>query len=367
MPVASDGLQHLPPRTWDPQFNERDTRNSSTYEVYAHSTYPILSNGTKAPELDAFNKFVAELHCDTDAGLRTIGKQKPKPGQKLPTFTHYKKFWTQLEIIASFWDTSSDHYYEVDAHQAHYSKGGIRSKLHASRKHEVDYAAGANAKVKRYKGRRTSTGSKMPDHFRNDAVRGFLEPLAVAFGCQVPAPRRLPLLQIKNLLIPVTQTAVIWRIPQDKGQVKRGFLEGPVLGVQCRLETNFLHNSNTAALDSAREIAGVLLLAQERAREGKAETIPGTGQWYTTKPRWGGGPGGEFGEAEGNKDTHSSSTHRFHYIAPLQLKSEEETWKELKAGPALYESRMTYLAVGKERLAEHDVVCRVSQALTTLP
>lgn len=165
------------------------------------------------------------------------------------------------------------------------------------------------------------------------------------------------MLKIKNLLIPVTQTAVIWRIPQDKAQTKRGILEGPVLGVQCRAETNFLRDPSTALLDAAREMAGLLLLGQERAREGKEDIAPNAGKWYTSKPRWGGGPGGEFGEFEGNKELGSHSHGKKPTLATYRRgPSEEEIWKELKPGPGLYEPRMTYLAVGKDRLGEYDSV-----------
>ena len=52
--------------------------------------------------------------------------------------------------------------------------------------------------------------------------------------------------------------------------------------------------SQVEMLDLMREVAAMLLLGQERAREGKSPTIPGQGKWYTTVPRWGGGPGGEI-------------------------------------------------------------------------
>ena len=101
------------------------------------------------------------------------------------------------------------------------------------------------------------------------------------------------------------------------------------MAVQCRAETSFQSGCNEASLsgpmpastteatsdsssdadekhienkpasqietlDLMREVAAMLLLGQERAREGKSPTIPGQGKWYTTVPRWGGGPGGEI-------------------------------------------------------------------------
>ncbi|KAL9096506.1 MAG: hypothetical protein Q9165_001503 [Trypethelium subeluteriae] len=55
-------------------------------------------------------------------------------------------------------------------------------------------------------------------------------------------------------------------------------------------------------LDALNEIGALLFLAQERAREGAAARRPGEGQWWTEKPRWGGGEGGEVGNPVGNTD-----------------------------------------------------------------
>jgi hypothetical protein len=51
-----------------------------------------------------------------------------------------------------------------------------------------------------------------------------------------------------------------------------------------------------------RQLGALLLLAQERSREGRTETRPGEGRWWTTVPRWGGGAGGEVGNTGGNSD-----------------------------------------------------------------
>ena len=214
-----------------------------------------------------------------------------------------------------------------------------------------------HASTKRYKGLRKSTGSKMPDAYRSDTVRAFMKTVVYAFHCQMANPRRTPQLEIDKLLLPVTQTAVIWRTPEDKNLLKRGVLEGPLLALQCRHETQFVKDPNTASLDMARECACLLLLAQERAREGKPKRIPGAGKWFTSKPRWGGGPGGEFGEAEGNSDEHPT-TKRLTYVPgslPRRM-TEEEIWKELKPNQGLWEARTNYIAVGKNRNQREDSV-----------
>lgn len=70
-------------------------------------------------------------------------------------------------------------------------------------------------------------------------------------------------------------------------------------------------------MDLAREIVAALITAQHRAREGKTEKRIGEGAWWTTKPRWGGGPGGPIGrevemqsgdDVVGDKDEPPSSS-----------------------------------------------------------
>jgi hypothetical protein len=53
-------------------------------------------------------------------------------------------------------------------------------------------------------------------------------------------------------------------------------------------------------LDLAREVVALLLTAQQRDRESKSEKRFGEGKWWTSTPRWGGGPGGPIGR-EGDK------------------------------------------------------------------
>ncbi len=166
-----------------------------------------------------------------------------------------------------------------------------------------------------YKGRRLSTGSAMPSVHRDETVSALVECVAWAFNCQVRSPNLPPRLQVRNLLFPVRQSFVVGRVPRDRELGRRAILEGPVMGICCRAETNFRPNEKIGngkadgsngcnmkfsegvnewrdILDLAREVGVMLLLAQERAREAKQEVKPGEGKWWTTTPRWGGGPGG---------------------------------------------------------------------------
>jgi len=184
-------------------------------------------------------------------------------------------------------------------------------------------------------------------------------------------PRKGPQVKVKNMLVPVTQSVIVWRNPQDKAQKNNGVLEGPLLGIQCRGATNFSATDQASTVDAAREIGGLLLLAQERAREGKVKEVPGLGQWYTSKPRWGGGAGGEFGDGDKNKEgikssirTSNTSSSAGGMVSLMYRPSEEFIWKQLKASAGLWEQNMTYLAVGKERGSQYDNVSHVTNMVS---
>ncbi|KAF2195208.1 hypothetical protein K469DRAFT_722485 [Zopfia rhizophila CBS 207.26] len=223
-----------------------------------------------------------------------------------------------------------------------------------------------------YRGYRIGNGAEMPDPYRLETVRAFLEPIAWAFGVTFAPHRRPPVLCLERVRFPVRMNAVAWRGPADRMKARQGWLEGPVLGVQCRPETNFGTNGSPqaeAALDAVRELGGMLLLAQERAREGKTERKAGEGKWWTTKPRWGGGPGGEVGEATGASDAPAQETTPKPEEKPARPRlvskdrrrpSPAEIWKVLKPGNPLWDPKIVYEAIGKDRSVEWDEVFMVS-------
>lgn len=367
IPVASDGHDYLP-RSLSAEGSRRNSLQKHPdiqFTVTApNHRLPILSNGHKAPDDEMYMKYAKQLTCENEDALRNMQKKKPRPGHAQVHITEFRRFWSQLDLVSNYWDTSLDHYYEAGSEPAtQKSPKGFKRLSMALSSGSSDSHKPATGH--RYKGRRISTGSKMPDQFRVDMVRHLIEPIAWAFGCISMNPKKVPQMQVGRLRLPVTQTAVVWRNSQDKASSKKGITEGPLLGVQCRSETGFVRDKHTASLDAAREIAGLLLLAEERAREGKAPLAPGDGKWWTSKPRWGGGHGGEFGDADGNKDhpapAPSSVTVRrgsmpIHLPAGARGRSEEDIWRELKSGPGLFDPQHTYLAVGKDRAQPYDSV-----------
>jgi hypothetical protein len=230
-----------------------------------------------------------------------------------------------------------------------------------------------------YRGYRIGNGAEMPDQYRIDCVRAFLEPIAWAFGVTLSQHRRPPVLKIENVRFPVRMSSVAWRGPQDRTKARQGWMEGPVLGMQCRADVNFGASGQLDAesvLDAVRELGGLLLLAQERAREGKTERRGGEGKWWTTNLRWGGGPGGEVGDAQGAGDIpvkeagiahDEKSSHRNPDGSKARRRpTPAEVWKTLKPGQPSWDPKIVYEAIGKDGSVEWDDVRFVPVVHNTL-
>lgn len=223
-----------------------------------------------------------------------------------------------------------------------------------------------------YSGYRIGNGAEMPDQYRIDCVRAFVEPIAWAFGVTLSPHRRPPVLTLGPVKFPVRMSSVAWRGPQDRVKARQGWMEGPIFGVQCRADVNFGKSGNLEAdsvLDVVRELGGLLLLAQERAREGRTEKRAGDGKWWTTKPRWGGGPGGEVGEVSVNDETvekgatakSEESIERNRDGSRVRRKKTPlEAWKNLKPGNPLWDPKVAYGAIGRNKKDDWDDVGFVS-------
>jgi hypothetical protein len=231
-----------------------------------------------------------------------------------------------------------------------------------------------------YRGSRIGNGAGMPEQHRNDTVRAFIEPIAWAFGFTVAGHRRPTSLGVKTLLVPMKVTSAIWQAPRQRDKARQGWLDGPVLGISCRGETEFEEGRADPVVDVLREVGALLLIAQERARQGKAEIKPGEGKWWTTVPRWGGGTGGEPAAADAPPATESSINvaaaaekliNESEAKAYLESRARQgsrsqtssrrkltpiEAWKFLRPGVGYWDPRVEYTAIGKPPNSEYDEV-----------
>ncbi|KAI9878290.1 MAG: hypothetical protein M1830_001347 [Pleopsidium flavum] len=341
----------LPPLSW----REAPAKLSENESIKLESK---LSNGAAAPGHDIYYARLQELLFDNDAAFRRILRQPQLPGQQPVSPAHFRKFWVNLELMSEYWDTSLDNDIDVSSKavtQPHNDNIDV-DELRA----DPDKGSGKGAK-KTYKGRRIGTGSQMPEIYRDDTVRYFVETIAWAFGCQVTTPRMPPRLSLKNCLLPVRHNSLVYRSPTDRQRARQGIVEGPVTAIQCRPDTSFRSPGGAIGegwaekLDLLREVGGMLLLAQQRAREGQEEKSPGEGKWWTTKPRWGGGAGGEVSNPAENSDEGPPPAKR-----GKKRESALESYKALNPPSGIWEKKVTYLRIGKDRNSEHDTIFMIS-------
>lgn len=257
--------------------------------------------------------------------------------------------------------------------------------------------------VQRYKGRRIGNGAEMPDVHRADMVRAFVGGIASAFQCRVSQPyiapgRVTPMLQVGNLEQPVRLTGFVSWLPINPDKAKANVLQGPIIGIQERNTLDFLSarvaqfSDRKCEHDLLREVAALLLMAQERRREGKTAVTPGEGKWYATKERWGGGPGGKLPATQlredelakkkatiENSSTVSQSMKVEEKEAERNLKKAqhlEKLYARMKPKAGLWNPKLDYKAVGKVPGSKYDEVslspphrgCRATtNAFTGLP
>ncbi|CAG7923590.1 unnamed protein product [Penicillium olsonii] len=369
---------------------------------------PLMGNGAPYPPKERYETLEKEMALDNDDTFREVARLPPRLGRPGVRVTQSRKFWMGLERMAQYWDTSLDNYYERPAtpeqtppseeeqgndtmqlDEEARIKDGPGESMDIDEALAVPNEADLRPAVTMYTGRRMGTGSEMPDETRDETIRAFVEMAAWPFGCQVTVPTLAPRLTTKNLLFPVRQTFQSSRSPRDRQLARSGMLEGPVLISQCRPETSFRNPEDTPGTglgevcDLFREVGGMLLAAQERAREGAVERQPGEGKWWTTAPRFGGAPNdgiledlishgtGMFmsesmedvrpaPEAKRRQFEHPFSTSLSRRPSAMRRLTSSEKWKILQPGPSLWDKRMSYMQIGKVQESPFDDIYMIS-------
>ncbi|KAJ5287048.1 hypothetical protein N7478_002734 [Penicillium angulare] len=388
----------------------------------ADQTRPLMSNGLPYPPKERYELLAEELMLNEDDVFREVARLPPREGRDRVRVTQTRKFWAQLECMSQYWDTSLDCYFERPATPdqnppERESKGDqmaidnetelTETKMDLDQlETSVTSSDGAvqtessHLTVAKYTGRRLGAGHEMPDDVRDETIRSFLELAAWPFGCQVFVPTLPPRLTVKSLLFPVRQSFQAARSPRDRQVARNGILEGPVLIAQCRPEIGFRNEGEAPGTglgevcDLFREVGGMLLAAQERAREGGVEQRPGEGKWWTTIPRFGGAPndgilddllnGGIHGIpipesmlSAAHSQPHASvpeaesapKRHKFEHPfvtslgrrpSAMRKLSSGEKWKIIQPGPSLWDKRMRYMQIGKARDSPFDDIYMVT-------
>jgi len=247
-----------------------------------------------------------ELLIPNETAYRAIRRIPPPKGHTQARLGNSYEFYRYLELLSTFWEDTSK------AVKPDAQPEGIREN-----------GDGTESKEQEIKFYRTGSGTQMPPEYRQNIVTSLIKLVAYDFGCNVSAPRTEPRLYItSNSSSPRSSyfssgCTFVFRTPTTREAARSGVVEGPLAAVSARHTTTFpparpapsvpgapkdTASSTTAssldrdsALDLAREVIAALITAQHRARQGREEKRIGEGEWWTTKPRWGGGPGGPIG------------------------------------------------------------------------
>lgn len=367
--VRHDGAKTAPPLPW-----ETDSPRPSLGEpAPADGTPVFMEDENPYPSKERYDLLESELLLANDDAFHEIARLSPRAGRERVRVTQSRKFWTALERMAQYWDPSMDQYYEraKSPEQEQGQNGNTDGPM------DVDNPpSSAEETVKKYKGRRVGAGPDMPEDVRDETIRALTEMAAWPFGCQVSIPMLPPRLSLGTLLFPVRQTFLAGRPPRDRQLARSGMLEGPIFAAQCRPETVFrapeqvLGHGFGDTCDIVREVGAMLLTAQERAREGSTEVRPGEGKWWTTAPRWGGAPNDAIGdsplitneqerEAAEQRERGERRRSRPSLLRRPGLRrnlSSSDKWKIVQPGPSLWDKRMRYIQIGRDKDCPYDDV-----------
>ncbi|KAI9848452.1 MAG: hypothetical protein M1837_000247 [Sclerophora amabilis] len=143
----------------------------------AKSPNARLNNGKEAPGIEIFHTRSADVLLENDDAFRALTRRPPREGRSAVKLGHFYKFWQGLELMSQYWDSSLDNYYEEDVVIENGDKNQDGEPM--------DVDGTKKRRREKYTGRRLGNGKDMPDLYREDTVRGFIEPIAWLFGCHV--------------------------------------------------------------------------------------------------------------------------------------------------------------------------------------
>lgn len=270
-----------------------------------------------------------ELSLENDPCYRKVCRLPPEKGQTLPRLAQAYLFYKSLEDMSRYWDNSKDNYFTKTSNTASSptQPDGRRQSL---QKENIKPPADPNGDVHMtnsaaqiadktppsaqslYIGRRSGNAATMPPNMRDGVLDGLLRAAAQKFNalCKPPSQQHTRL-QVGELLIPVRQTFVVGRVPSDRNEARKAKILGPLMVGSSRSEVVFRKEGEEVGegqgevADFLRELGGLLLLAQQRNRDGCAEVTPGSDEhcWWARKERWGGGAGGKMPHEEVDIDS----------------------------------------------------------------
>ena len=326
-----------------------------TKQTSIRDLVPKISDSLPAEQY--FDAIIKELQCPNSEAYRIVTRSTgPKDDPR--RIRNLRKFYAGLEMMSSFYDISSDSYYTgVDTRKAH-----------------------STSPRPLYTGFRKSVGEQMPDVFRRETVLGLLQAIQFHFKTPVNQPRVQPYVKFGGLHCKIDPAYMVSASPKEEYKQRARITEGPLMSCFIRSGIELGKGSpeerkGKARADLTMEFATLLMVAQERHREGKKEKR-GEGQWYVTKPRFGQKVEeqmitsyADVAEHAANIMTGKKSASPPSGLHSSTLDSSVENaavlnWKGLKLSLPTWDPKTDYKAVGKAKGSDWDEVSKRYRCLS---
>jgi hypothetical protein len=369
---------------------------------------PTLFNTRAWPTRKDFYDKVSELKHNNADAFRGLIRQKD--GDKPPPrITHSRTFYKCLDDVVQYWDTSLDEYIPSEDADTSTSTSEVamtdlgtedepRKRARLAPCDDRNGAADAPPPTEEpvpppkdprrgpwakrkltppptgtYRGWRIDCGRHMPPELRDGIVKALLDMAIWPFHLHVDeqdrtAPRLTIAGRIGGARIAVPLARRVWRNALTRTEVRAGVKRGPALGVSCRQHVDFAaERAELGEADLARELGAMLLLAQERRREGREERRPGDGKWWDEAPRFGGleyEVPGEYrwdaGDGEGEDEDGAAARAKKALTEKLKRRGPAPSdmtprqrainaYKLFLPGPPLWDPKVKYQAIGKPK------------------
>ncbi|KAH0338564.1 hypothetical protein KCU81_g7599, partial [Aureobasidium melanogenum] len=349
---------------------------------------------------------LVELKTENDIAYRTVTRTNLPEGLTKIRLSDFRTFFTALHSMSEHWETDLDDYFVLDddgksvreedhpeyadpdmtidvrnleepidlgpATPLTYSELIARDQGSPPLSKVISHGSDASSDDflrELYRGRRTSTGSKMPWVYRMDVIKGFMEAAAFPFRCKLGPPRVHPTLLLSGVRLPVNyQSFMVHRVPKEKE--KRHMVQGPLMAAYVRKELEDFDSGSDdekrdkLRLDQLKEVGSLLHLAQERRRQGReekiwAKPIPKSGKyWFSEMASDAAEP-----ETPDMDDANDLIAAALGKEAAAQFangkkkkRSQYEIWKSMEPMRSFWDPNSEYQAIGKEEGSEWDTV-----------
>lgn len=357
----------VPDPSYIPDFSTWDNLTIDEAREKNASTRLPLNNGNLSPGCQTYVERKSELSIPNQDAFRTVRRLPAAKGKPQPRLGNSYEFFRCLELFTTYWDDPT-----VPLPKSSSEEPSTDPSLPASDPAVVGSTSTSTSDDNDgyY---RTMTGTAMPAEHRHALLSSFIRLVAYDFGCNVTTPRAEPRLQLCTPLSAVdpghqprksyvpSGCIFVFRTPTKREHARAGMVEGPVAAVSAR-GTLSLDLELEKNQDLAREILAALVTAQHRAREGKTEQRFGEGQWWTTKKRWGGGPGGPIGrevdkdDVVGDKDASSPPTKK-----PRKTMAVYDNYRMIRPPSLSWDKKTRYEAIGRPAgVTEYDDIFVIS-------